>query len=164
MPEVYVGVGSNLNAEENIHKAINLLTEQFGQLKVSPAYLSGAIGFEGDDFINLVIAFQSNETTAEIRHRLTQIEIDCGRTRETQRYGPRTLDLDLLLYGDRSLTCNGVEIPRPEILKYAFVLRPLSDIAAEHKHPRTGESFGSLWRRFADPSQSIQRLEIEFGQ
>ena len=163
VPEVFIGVGSNVNAEQNIRRALVLLSNQFGKLTVSPAYLSRAIGFVGDDFINLVVAFHDDNSTAEIHATLAKIEVECGRTRETPRYGPRTLDLDLLLYGNESLVCNGVEIPRPEILKYAFVLRPLADIAAENLHPRSGETFGALWRSFSETSQVIQPLEIEFG-
>ncbi len=163
MVDVFVGIGSNVDAEQNIRKALHLLGKQFGKLSVSPAYQSRAIGFDGDDFINLAVRFKSAMPAAGIYQTLAEIEITCGRTRETRRFGPRTLDLDLLLFGDETLQCNGVAIPRPEILKYAFVLRPLSDIAADRHHPGSGKSFGALWQAFADSNQATQRLEIEFG-
>lgn len=161
MPRVYVSIGSNVRPEENVRAAIRLLREKFGELEISPVYQTAAVGFEGDDFLNLVVAFESNEPAQTVDTVLDEIERHCGRETGSPRFAPRTLDLDLLLYGEQILDFPGLRLPRPEILKYAFVLAPLADIAYHNKHPETGRSFGEMWRAFADDGHRIEAVPFE---
>lgn len=158
MTEVFVAIGSNVEAEKNIRTAVRLLREKFGDLRRSPVYRNPAVGFEGDDFLNLVVSFDTALSVDALRAALDAIELACGREREARRFAPRTLDLDLLLYGD--LVSPKDKLPRADILKYAFVLKPLVDLAPENWHPTTGHSFTEYWRDFSGDKNSLLRIEL----
>jgi 2-amino-4-hydroxy-6-hydroxymethyldihydropteridine diphosphokinase len=103
------------------------------------------VGFDGDAFYNLVVGIRSEQTVAEIRRMLRAIEEGRGRLRDAARFAPRTLDLDLLTWGDAVGVIDGYELPRDEILKYSFVLAPLADVAPDEHHPADGRSYAQLW-------------------
>jgi len=159
MPEIFVGIGSNVEPERNIRAGIKLLRERFGELKVSPVYRNPAVGFDGDDFFNLAAQFQSGLDFDQIHTALEQIEFACGRVRGGPRYAPRTLDIDLLLYGDVVHDTAPV-LPRKDVLRYAFVLKPLADIAPAHRHPVTGSTFAEHWAEFDTTSQPLAQIAI----
>jgi 2-amino-4-hydroxy-6-hydroxymethyldihydropteridine diphosphokinase len=156
MPEVFIGVGSNVDREANIRGAIQALSAIFGVVHYSPVYRTEAIGFAGDDFYNLVMSFVTERDLDEVATVLRQIEAQHGRHREEAKFAPRTLDLDLLLYGDTVGTYGKVVLPRPDILEYAFVIRPLADLAPEHRHPLLQRTYAELWRARADPSPPVK--------
>ena len=83
------------------------------------------------------------------------IEAERGRKRSGSRVGPRTLDIDLLLYGDMVLSDDTLRVPREEITRYAFVLGPLAEIAGEVRHPETGERISDLWSGFEADDQLL---------
>jgi len=159
MPEVFVGIGSNIEPESHIRKAVGLLRARFGRLRLSPVYRNPAVGFVGEDFLNLVVAFESRTSVNEVRTALDKIEAACGRVRGSPRFAPRTLDLDLLMLGDL-VTQAPVRLPRPEILKYAFVLKPLADLSASLRHPLTGRSMAEHWRDFEAASQQLVAVKL----
>lgn len=144
MPRIWVSVGSNVDKEANIRKAIELLRFRFGTLLLSPVYQTRAVGFEGNDFFNLVVGFNSDLVPVEIRTLLREIEDRCGRVRGGDRFTPRTLDLDLLTWGDLVDPDVSGGLPRDEILEYLFVLQPLADVAPQEKHPVTGQSYSDI--------------------
>ncbi|HSN17909.1 MAG TPA: 2-amino-4-hydroxy-6-hydroxymethyldihydropteridine diphosphokinase [Gammaproteobacteria bacterium] len=146
MTKVYVALGSNVEPERHIAMAVQALRGRFGALTLSPIYRNQAIGFEGADFLNAVVGFDSALEVPELKAALDQIERDCGRQRGAARFAPRTLDLDLLLYGQR--VDAAAKLPRSEILKYNFMLKPLADIAAAERHPSTGKSYAEHWAEF----------------
>lgn len=148
MPRVYVSIGSNIDREQNIRGAVRALRSHFGQLTLSDVYETTAEGFDGADFYNLVAGFNTEEPVERIRAALAQIETAHGRTRNTARFGPRTLDIDILLYGNLIRHEGRIDIPRAEIRRWPFVLGPLAQIAPEDRHPETGERFGDLWQQF----------------
>jgi len=158
MPRVYVSIGSNINREENIRGALKELDAGFGPLVRSHVYETEAIGFDGDAFYNLVVGFDSDIPVEELKAEFDRIEKLYGRTAESRRFAPRTLDLDLLLYGDLVDATGAHDIPRKEISEYAFVLLPLSEIAGELEHPVTGESFAEMWARFPK-TQRLSKIE-----
>ncbi|HEX7030485.1 MAG TPA: 2-amino-4-hydroxy-6-hydroxymethyldihydropteridine diphosphokinase [Gammaproteobacteria bacterium] len=146
MPKVYVSIGSNVEPERHVRYALGALRERFGELDVSPVYRTAAVGFEGDDFLNLAVGFATDEAVEAVDAALDAIEASAGRDRDAARFAPRTLDLDLLLYGDAVIDAGGIRVPRKEITRYAFMLRPLADIAGDFRHPQTGETMLDLLR------------------
>ncbi|MHB8424996.1 MAG: 2-amino-4-hydroxy-6-hydroxymethyldihydropteridine diphosphokinase [Gammaproteobacteria bacterium] len=160
MSEVFVGVGSNVEPERRIREALRLMRQRFGALRISPVYRNPAVGFQGDDFYNLVVGFQSNGQVAALNAALDEIEERCGRLRGGPRFAPRTLDLDLLLYGDL-VTESPVRLPRGEILKYAYVLKPLVDLAADRRHPVTGRSFAEHWLAFDAAAEPLVPVPLQ---
>ncbi len=162
MPRIYLSIGSNIDRERSIRQGVAQLQQQFGLLTISTVYESEAVGFEGDAFYNLVVGFDSGLSREEIQQRLRQIEEENGRERSAEKFNPRTLDIDLLLYGDLDLQDRGIDLPRAEIFKYAFVLRPLAEIAGMECHPQTGERYDHLWAQFDENSQPLWAASLQF--
>ena len=158
---VYVGLGSNIEREKNIRGGLAALTRRYGALTLSPVYEARAIGFAGDDFFNLVAAFDTGKTVAELENDLCRIESEHGRRREEDRFSARTLDLDLLLYGE--LVSGRHRVPRADITKYAFVLKPLFDLAPDLVHPQTGKSIAEIWQAFDFEPDDIRRIDFDAG-
>ena len=158
MTEVFVGVGSNVEAEKHVRAAVGLMRERFGALKLSPVYRNRAVGFEGEDFLNLVAVLDTSLEIAQLSAALDEIEVRCGRQRGAARFAPRTLDLDLLLYGDA--VSEKPELPRKEILRYDFVLKPLADLAPAHRHPLMGRSYAELWAEFKDQQGAMTPVDL----
>ncbi len=150
MPRVYLGIGSNIKREQNLCSAVAVLRQQFGSLAVSPVYESQPVGFEGDDFYNLVVGFDTDRPLDEVNVVLHGIEDAHGRIRGGDKFNSRTLDLDVLLYGEMIDHNPPRDIPRREITQHAFILKPLSDIAGSVQHPETGETFTDLWQKRGD--------------
>lgn len=148
MTRVYISLGSNIDREKNIRGAVRALRQHYGRLTLSRVYETPAEGFDSGAFYNLAAGFDTDESVEQVRAALAAIEIAHGRTRNGPRAGPRTLDLDLLLYGDLVRHGGGFDIPRGEIVKYAFVLGPLAEVAPGLRHPETGETMARLWENF----------------
>lgn len=148
MADAYVAAGSNVRPRESLTRALGILGREFPGLRTSQAYSNPAVGFTGDDFVNLVIAFPAELPVAELIDRLKAVEIECGREPGAPKWGPRTLDLDLLLYGDHVGRIAGRTLPHPDLVTRAWVLGPLAEFAPELVHPVLGETFGAMWRRF----------------
>src|ERR1051325_2890020 len=160
MPRVYVSIGSNIEREKNVRGAVEALTQRFGTVATSAVYRSKAEGFDGDDFYNLVAGFDTDDPPVRLRDTLIEIETAHGRRRTPARYAPRTLDIDILLYGDRIKHDSGFDIPRREITEHPYVLRPLAEVAPEARHPETGERFADLWRRWPE-KQTLQTVALD---
>lgn len=155
MTRAYVSVGSNVEPGANVRRGLAALERRFGPLVVSPIYETRAVGFSGNDFLNLVVALDTDMGADALHEVLRDIEDAAGRRRGGPKFADRTLDLDLLLYGDEVRHDDDLELPRGEILRYAFVLRPLADIAPDAEHPVVGKSFRELWAAFDDPEQVL---------
>jgi len=146
MTRAYVAIGSNVEAERHVSMAAQALRHRFGALQLSPVYQNHAVGFDGEDFLNAVAGFDTALDVPALKTALDEIEVACGRQRGAARFAPRTLDLDLLLYGDRVDAAE--RLPRAEILSYDFVLKPLADLVPELRHPVAGRSYRELWEGF----------------
>ena len=159
MAKVYVSVGTNIDRERNVASALAALASEYAGLEQSRIFETQAVGFSGDLFYNLVVAFETGQSPQQVAVVLNRIEDAHGRDRQAGKFSNRSLDLDLLLYNDLIVDEPGVTLPRPEILENAFVLRPLAEIAADRKHPVTGVSFSAMWDQFDAASQPMWPLE-----
>jgi 2-amino-4-hydroxy-6-hydroxymethyldihydropteridine diphosphokinase len=158
MRKGYISIGSNIDKNKNIPASLEALKLHFGQLTISSIYESESVGFIGDTFYNLVVGFNSEFSVKEVARILRQIELDNGRTRNSQKFSSRTLDLDLILYDNLILNDGRLQIPRDEIERYAFVLEPLAEIAPDLKHPISDISYSDLWKKFDKTNLTQQRI------
>jgi 2-amino-4-hydroxy-6-hydroxymethyldihydropteridine diphosphokinase len=159
---IYISLGSNIEREKNTRAGVAALKQKFGELLLSSVYESEAVGFEGDAFYNMVIACSVDKPVHETNQILRDIEDAYGRDRSGPRFSSRTLDLDLLLYDDLVLEEKGLVLPRGEILKNAFVLWPLAEIAPDLKHPIAKLSYAELWSDFDKSKESLYPVEFLF--
>jgi 2-amino-4-hydroxy-6-hydroxymethyldihydropteridine diphosphokinase len=151
MPEIFIGAGSNADPERRLLGALAELERRFGVLRCSSVYRGPAVGEPAPDYLNLVVALQSELPVDSLRAELKAIEALAGRAgiRSANSCTPQSmpaaradpavceLDLDLLLYG----RCVDAQrrIPRPGLFRLPFVLEPLAELAPELAHPVTGE-------------------------
>jgi len=162
MPEVFVGAGSNIEPGRHLAAGLAALAEHYGILRLSPVYRNSPVGFDGEDFLNMVVAFETPDTVAQVAATLAAIEAANGRSRGEAKFSPRTLDLDLLLYDDLVTDDGEVQLPRDEITRYPFVLKPLADLAGERLHPVLGRSYAELWAEFDDTHHPLARVATDF--
>ncbi len=156
----YVAAGSNVAPVASLVRALTSLKERFPDLVVSPAYRNAAVGFEGEDFINLVVGFTTRLPLAGLLEELHAVEALCGRSRGAPKYEPRRMDLDVLLYGDLVGDYPGAKLPRPDLVRRAFMLGPLADIAPGAVHPTLGATIAELWSRFDQAAHPMQRIAL----
>ncbi|HET6804370.1 MAG TPA: 2-amino-4-hydroxy-6-hydroxymethyldihydropteridine diphosphokinase [Frateuria sp.] len=160
MGHAYLSLGSNLEPRRHLRAALGELHARFGAIAVSPAYRSRAVGFEGNDFINLAVALETELEPGPLNDWLHALEDRHGRRRDVPRYSDRTLDVDIVLYDQRVLDGPGhLQIPRKE-LRHAFVLRPLADIAPQLRHPLDGRSMAELWAAFPQESEPLETVSL----
>jgi 2-amino-4-hydroxy-6-hydroxymethyldihydropteridine diphosphokinase len=162
MTRVYVSIGSNVDREANFRAAFAAMAQRFARLTTSPVYESVPVGFEGDNFLNAVIACDSPLPLPETLAALADIERALGRRRGSGRCGPRTIDLDLLTFGDAVIESRDVSLPRAEITEHAFVLRPLADLAPDAVHPRLERSYRQLWEAFTATEQKLWPVKFDW--
>ena len=162
MPQVYISLGSNIERVANTRTGVAALRAHYGDLSLSSVYESESISFAGGSFYNMVIGLQTDEAPGRVVQVLKEIEEQHGRLRQSPKFSSRTLDLDLLLYDDQIINEAGVQIPRDEILKHAFVLWPLAEIAPQLKHPQQGQTYAELWRDFDKSKQQLKAVAFNF--
>ena len=162
MATIYISLGSNISRKKNTRAGIVALEQAFGNLTMSSVYESEAVGFDGDAFYNMVIACEVSTSVHDTNQILRDIEDANGRDRSGPKFSSRTLDLDLLLYDDLILDENGLKLPRGEILKNAFVLWPLAEIAPALKHPEAQISYAELWAGFDKTKENLRPIEFLF--
>ena len=158
MARVYLGLGSNVEPEENLKLGIRELRFRYGELDLSPVYRNAAVGFDGDDFLNLVVGLDAEDAPELIQSEIERIHDLAGRDRGTGRYTSRPLDIDLLLYDD--LVAEKPRLPRRDILDYGFVLRPLSELDPELVHPVTGQRIKTHWQAFDAASHPLELVDV----
>lgn len=159
---VYLSLGSNIDREHNIRTGLDALAAQFGDVHLSPVYESEAVGFDGEPFLNLVARIDTGLPLGELAGLLRDIEAAHGRVRGDKKFASRTLDIDVLTYGDLTGLVDGVELPRDEILKHAFVLRPLADLAPQARHPVLGETYAALLARLDMSAQKLWQVPFRW--
>ncbi len=157
---VYLSLGSNVEPEKNLRAAIAELRAQFGSIDKSPAYRYPAVGFEGPDFLNLAVGIDTGLGPEALNDWLHALEDRHGRRRDVPRYSSRTLDVDIVLYGEHVIKGAGnLEVPRAELLQ-TFVLQPLADIAPDAIHPTLHKSIAELWASGVASGERGSRVEL----
>jgi 2-amino-4-hydroxy-6-hydroxymethyldihydropteridine diphosphokinase len=134
--KAYIGLGANLgDREESIRSA----TELLGVCRISTIRETEPWGYEEQPrFLNAVVELETDLPPRELLDRLLDVERELGRTREGPRFGPRTIDLDLLVYGDLQLDEPGLTVPHPRLHERLFVLEPLAELAPSLDVPGKG--------------------------
>ncbi|MCG7600639.1 2-amino-4-hydroxy-6-hydroxymethyldihydropteridine diphosphokinase [Halomonas sp. McH1-25] len=161
MALVVVSIGSNIEREHHVQTCLDALYAEFGELQISRVFESEPVGFEdGRNFFNLVAAFESEAGVGELQAWCKRLEFANGRRKDSPKFSPRTLDVDLLTVDALRGDIDGVELPRDEIVKHAFVLRPLAELLPEHRHPINGERYASLWADFDTDSQRLWPVDF----
>lgn len=160
MPTVYLGLGSNMDPEANLRLGLGELRSRYGELTVSKTYQNAAVGFEGDDFLNLVVGFESEVDPLAIHEHIESIHRMAGRQRGDDPFSSRPLDIDLLLYGDLVAEEAPLKLPRSDVLEYAFVLRPLAEIAPELVHPVSGRTMSDHWQECDTAGHPLTLVDV----
>ena len=161
MPKIYISLGSNIEPERHLRNALGCMQHHFYDIRLSPVYENEAVGFEGAPFWNLVAECETTLGPMEVSRELKSIEDRNGRLRDGPKFSSRTLDLDLLLYDDLDLSDQGMDVPRNEITKYAFVLKPLADLTPELVHPVQGKTMQQLWNAMEGDAQPMRVVDVE---
>lgn len=161
MTRVWLSLGSNIEPEKHLRAAIDALHAQFGDLLVSSVHRTEAIGFDGPAFLNMAIGLDTDWAPMDLDHWLHALEDSEGRRRDVERYSSRTLDIDIVLFGDLIVDGPGhLQVPRDE-LKHAFVLAPLAEIAPHARHPHSGKSMAELWRAHAQYGLTVELVNLD---
>jgi 2-amino-4-hydroxy-6-hydroxymethyldihydropteridine diphosphokinase len=157
---VFVAAGSNVEPEKNLGRACAEIAHTWPDAYFSRAWRNAAVGFEGPDFINLVVGFSAAQPLHFVIEKLRGIETNCGRPRYAPKWASRTMDLDVLLFGDRVEKTTDYTLPRPDLLKRPYMLGPLAEIAPDFTHPTAHKTIGELWTEFDRDGHPMQEVEL----
>ncbi|GAA3960112.1 2-amino-4-hydroxy-6-hydroxymethyldihydropteridine diphosphokinase [Allohahella marinimesophila] len=157
------GIGSNIEPERNVQTALAALRYEFPDLLVSPVYRCKAVGFDGDPFLNLVVATETSQALPELQAMVKSLEAASGRSGQESKYSGRTLDIDILFYGGLVCRTEQIQLPRKDVVKYPYVLKPLTDILPDWVHPERLCTAAELWQGLVDAAESEQRLLHKHG-
>jgi 2-amino-4-hydroxy-6-hydroxymethyldihydropteridine diphosphokinase len=160
MPDVFVAAGSNVQPQINLRKALDALERLYAPLMISPAYRNKAVGFEGEDFINLVVGFITADSLIDVRRNLQSVEALCGRAPHAAKWAPRSMDLDILLYDDVVSDEPGFLLPRPDLVKRPYMLKPMADVAPDRMHPTLQRTMRELWQGFDGAGHEMKEVTV----
>jgi len=164
MSKVYIGIGSNVDREKNINSCIKCFREKYSNIILSPLYETSSMGFDGPNFYNLVCSFETNQNIIKLKKELSIIEKNHGRSMNETKFSSRTLDIDILYYDDLIHKDENINLPRKEIIKYDFVLRPLVDIAPEFIHPSLKKTNREILNEFDIQKNIIKEIPMNFDE
>jgi 2-amino-4-hydroxy-6-hydroxymethyldihydropteridine diphosphokinase len=156
---IYLSLGSNIgDREANLKAAIERLGEErIHVLRTSPVYETEPLEYTDQPwFLNLVVEAETELPPMQLLARTAEIERELGRTREIAK-GPRTLDIDILLYDDATIRTESLEVPHPRMTERRFVLAPLADLAPELRHPITGRTVREMLA--AAPPETLRAIQ-----
>lgn len=151
---VLLSLGSNVDPDANMRRAVARLLERFPGARVSPLYLTRAVGFDGADFLNAAMVVRSDLAPGPLHAWLTALEDAAGRRRDVPRFSDRPIDVDIAAFDD-VVRAAAPELPRPELVEQAFTLRPCADVAPDYLHPLLGRTLAEL--AAADPAAAAMR-------
>jgi 2-amino-4-hydroxy-6-hydroxymethyldihydropteridine diphosphokinase len=155
-----VAAGSNVDPERNLRTAIDLLAVRYPGLRCSRAWRNAAVGFAGEDFVNLALAFTTTDDVHEVIRHLQAAEAACGRARNAPKWAPRSMDLDILLYGDTVLEEPGLTLPRPDLVRRPYMLKPAAELEPQLRHPTDGRTLAELWAAFDPAAHPMQEVDL----
>jgi 2-amino-4-hydroxy-6-hydroxymethyldihydropteridine diphosphokinase len=161
MTAVYVAAGSNVEPEKNLARACGEIARTWPGAIFSLAYRNRAVGFDGPDFINLVLGFKADASLGSVLARLRDIEVICGRPRNSPKWASRAMDLDVLLFGSCVEKTDDYTVPRPDLLKRPYMLGPMAEIAPAVMHPTVHKTIAELWREFDRDEHPMIPVGIE---
>ncbi len=152
MPRAFIGIGSNINPENSIMKALKILSEHINITRISKFYLTQAIYHpEQPEYYNGIVEVYTNIPPTELKLEvLRKIEAELGRTRSEDKYAPRAIDLDLLIYDDLVIKSDTLTIPDPRITDRPFLAIPLAELASDMLLPGTNQSLREIADRFSN--------------
>lgn len=163
MSEAFVAIGSNVEPEEHLRGAAQALRQRFAGVRFSACYRNPAVGFDGGDFLNAVVALQTSLSIPALVVELRAIERLCGRGPQDPKWGPRAIDLDLLLYDEVVCSGAGYTLPRPDLTRRAYMLGPLAQLAPERVYPPAGPTIAELWAGFPRAQALLQPVELDLN-
>ncbi len=152
--DALLSLGSNIDPGTHVPRVVAWLEARFDVVAVSPHYRSAAVGGAPGqpDFINLAVRLETDLPPRALREVTRRAEEICHRRRTPDRYAPRTMDVDLVLFGDRVADFGTWRLPDPQLTTQAFVLVPCADVAPESIEPVSGRTLGALCEAL-DPTQ-----------
>jgi 2-amino-4-hydroxy-6-hydroxymethyldihydropteridine diphosphokinase len=159
----YVSGGSNLDAQQNLVRAALALKARHPGARFSRCYRNQAVGFAGPDFINFVVELPVAGDPALLKGELECIETQCGRERDAPKWAPRAMDLDILLFGELVQEVPGLQLPRPDLLRWAFMLGPLAELAPQLLHPVLQRTMHDLWRGFSRDADPLTPIALDLN-
>jgi 2-amino-4-hydroxy-6-hydroxymethyldihydropteridine diphosphokinase len=163
MPQAYIALGGNIEPAARMSAAARLLKARFPDARFSGCYRNPAVGFDGEDFFNAVAGFETALPVLPLLQLLHAIEERCGRSRDDPKWGPRAMDIDLLLYGDEIGAGPGYVLPRPDLLRRAYMLGPLAELAPQLRHPLAGQSMAELWAAMPQTAGAMERTALDLN-
>jgi 2-amino-4-hydroxy-6-hydroxymethyldihydropteridine diphosphokinase len=151
LARAFIGVGSNINPQDNARRALRLLAAQVRVIGISTVYRTAALGRPDDPgFYNCVVEVETQMPPQDLKRRvLRRIEAELGRRRTADKYAPRTIDLDVLLYDEVVMNEGGLVLPDPDIAKRPFLAIPLHELAPALTLPDTGRRVADIAAAFA---------------
>ncbi len=158
MPRAFIAIGSNIEPEKNVREGLRRLSRRLRIRAVSTFYRSPPLGRpEQEPFINGVVEVETDVPPQQLKYGvLRAVESEMGRLRTADKYAPRTLDLDILLYDARMICSPDLTVPDPEIVSRPFLAVPLAELAPEVVLPADGRALRAIADRFAD--HGMERL------
>ena len=160
MSRVYLSLGSNINARENIKAGINTLNQRFGPLELSPIIESEPVGFVGNSFINLIAVLETRLPIPQLSQQLRQLEYDFGREDNAPKFSGRTLDIDIVLIDQLQGDYFGLNLPRQDLFEHGYMLYPLSLLEPNLIPPGQANTVTELWAHFPFPEQKLWLTEL----
>ncbi|MGC9403019.1 2-amino-4-hydroxy-6-hydroxymethyldihydropteridine diphosphokinase [Vibrio genomosp. F10] len=149
MITAYIGVGTNVEREKHVEAAVNELSLLGEELRLSTIYQCAPVHFDGDNFFNLVIEMKTALSLTELSQALRNVEMRWGRSDFAQKYQDRTLDLDIILFGEE-VSESDPQLPRSDIFKYSFVIQPLYELCPDLHIPLDGRTVQQVWNQSTD--------------
>lgn len=146
MITAYIGIGSNIERRRHIQAAIDELSLLGEELRLSTIFECEAVDFESHAFYNLVVEMKTALDLTEFARQLRLIELKWGRAENAGKFEPRTIDLDIILFGNH-ISDDKPQLPRSDIFKYAFVLEPLLELCPTRVIPLDGRSVEQIWQQ-----------------
>ncbi|MEJ2765768.1 2-amino-4-hydroxy-6-hydroxymethyldihydropteridine diphosphokinase [Photobacterium sp. MCCC 1A19761] len=157
MTTAYISLGSNIEREYHIRAAIRELKRLGNECRVSPLYEAEPVGFHGPNFYNCVVVIKTPLSLSMLQQTLKQLELKYGRAPDARKHQDRTLDLDILLFGDE-VRPTGPVLPRSDLFKFAFVLLPMMALSPDLVIPGDGRTIAQVWHGFEN-SQALWPVE-----